>query len=47
MAKYILTDWHGCDEDDEPHVHTFKNKDALIQRLLGYLDDDITLEVIK
>ena len=47
MAKYILTDWKGCDEDDEPHVHIFRNKDALIQKLLGYLDDDIKLEVIK
>ena len=47
MAKYILTDWKGCDEDDEPHVYIFRNKDALIQRLLGYLDDDIILEVIK
>ena len=28
MAKYILTDWKGCDEDDEPHVHIFRNKDA-------------------
>ena len=47
MAKYILTDWKGCYEGDEPHVHTFKNKDTLIQKLLGYLDDDIRLEVIK
>ena len=47
MAKYILTDWKGCDEDDEPHVYIFGNKDALIQRLLGYLDDDIILEVRK
>ena len=47
MAKYVLTDWKGCDEDDEPHVKVFKNKDALIQQLLGYLDDDISLEVVK
>ena len=47
MAKYILTDWKGCDEDDEPHVYIFGNKDALIQKLLGYLDDDIRLEVRK
>ena len=47
MAKYILTDWLGCDEDDEPHVYIFRNKDALIYKLLGYLDDDIILEVIK
>ena len=45
MAKYILTDWKGC--DDEPYVYIFKNKDALIYKLLGYLDDDIILEVIK
>ena len=47
MAKYILTDWKGCDEDDEPHVYIFRNKDSLIQKLLGCLDDDIRLEVIK
>tara|TARA_R100001086_G_scaffold102292_1_gene51308 strand:+ start:1036 stop:1179 length:144 start_codon:yes stop_codon:yes gene_type:complete len=47
MAKYILTDWKGCDEDDGPHVYMFRNKDALIQKLLGYLDDDIRLVVIK
>ncbi len=47
MAKYILTDWCGCYEDDEPHVYIFKNKDSLIQKLMGYLDDDIRLEVIK
>ena len=47
MAKYILTDWKGCDEDDEPHVYIFRNKNALIYKLLGYLDDDIKLEVIK
>jgi len=47
MAKYILTDWKGCYEDDEPHVYIFRNKDALIYKLLGYLDDDIILEVIK
>ena len=45
MAKYVLTDWQGC--DDKPNVKVFKNKDALIQQLLGYLDDDISLEVIK
>ena len=48
MAKYILTDWKGCDMyGDKPHVHIFKNKDELIQKLLGYLDDDIILEVVK
>ena len=47
MVKYILTDWKGCYEDDEPHVHIFKNKDELIEKLLGYLDDDIRLEVRK
>tara|TARA_R100000329_G_scaffold97263_1_gene80470 strand:+ start:460 stop:597 length:138 start_codon:yes stop_codon:yes gene_type:complete len=45
MAKYILTDWKGC--DDEPHVYIFKNKDELIEKLLGFLDDDIRLEVVK
>ena len=44
MAKYILTDWKGS---VPPHVHIFKNKDELIQKLLGYLDDDIILEVKK
>jgi len=47
MAKYVLTDWHGVDEGEEPHVYIFKNKDALIYKLLGYLDDDIILEVVK
>ena len=48
MAKYILTDWKGCDMyGDKPHVYIFKNKDELIQKLLGYLDDDIILEVVK
>jgi len=45
MAKYILTDYKGC--DDEPRIKVFKNKDDLIEVLLGYLDDDISLEVIK
>jgi len=46
MAKYILTDYKGCDED-KPNIKVFKNKDDLIQQLLGYLDDEISLEVIK
>ena len=45
MAKYILTDWQGF--DDKPNVKVFKNKDALIQQLLGYLDDAISLEVVR
>ena len=47
MAKYVLTDYKGCDEGDEPHIKVFKNKDALIQQLLDYLDEDISYEVIK
>ena len=46
--KYILTDWKGCDMyGDKPHVYIFKNKDELIEKLLGFLDDDIRLEVVK
>ena len=45
MAKYILKDYKGCMVNEQPHVHIFKNKDELIQKLLGYLDDDISYEV--
>jgi len=48
MAKYILTDYVCCvEEDDEPIIKVFKNKDALIEQLLGYLGDDISYKVIK
>ena len=47
MVKYILTDYKGCDEEDEPSIKVFKNKDDLIQQLLGYLDEDISLAVIE
>jgi len=45
--KYILTDYAGCGphEGDEPNIKVFKNKDDLIQQLLAYLDDNITLKV--
>ena len=47
MAKYILTDYKGWMVNEQPHVLIFKNKDDLIQQLLGYLDEDISLEVKK
>ena len=47
MVKYILTDYHGVLEDEEPHIKIFKNKNALIEQLLDYLDDEISLKVIK
>ena len=47
MAKYVLTDYHGVLEDEKPFVKVLKNKNALIEQLLDYLDDDISLEVIK
>jgi len=45
--KYILKDYAGIEEGEEPHIRVFKNKDDLIQQLLNYLDGDITLEVIR
>ena len=45
--KYILTDWHGTEQGDKPRILMFKNKDDLIEQLMNFLDDDITLEVIK
>jgi hypothetical protein len=42
MARYILTDYYG----EEPKVEVFKNKDQVIQRLLGMLGE-IRLEVEK
>ena len=47
MAKYVLTDYKGCGEGEKPFVKVFPNKDALIQQLLDYLDEDISYEVIK
>ena len=47
MARYILTDYAGKEEGEEPRVLIFKNKDDLIERLMNFLDDDITLEVKK
>ena len=46
MAKYILTDYAGC-EDGYATIKVFGNKDDLIEQLMGYLDDDIILEVKK
>ena len=37
----------GCEEGEEPNITILKNKNELIYKLLGYLDDDITLEVRK
>ena len=45
MAKYVLTDLCGVGEGEEPHIKVFKNKDDLIEQLLGYLGDDISYEV--
>lgn len=45
--KYILTDWHGTEQGEKPRILIFKNKDDLIEQLMNFLDDDITLEVIK
>ena len=45
--KYVLKDYAGTEEGEEPHIRVFKNKDDLIQQLLNYLDGDITLEVIR
>ena len=47
MAKYILKDYKGCEEGEEPNITILKNKNELIYKLLGYLDDDITLQVRK
>lgn len=43
--RYILTDWAGTEYGDKPRILIFKNKDDLIEQLMKFLDDDITLEV--
>tara|TARA_R110000851_G_scaffold170889_1_gene317254 strand:- start:313 stop:453 length:141 start_codon:yes stop_codon:yes gene_type:complete len=45
--KYILTDYAGVEEDEEPHMRVFKNKDEVIQQLLSWVGEQVTLEVKK
>jgi hypothetical protein len=48
MARYILKDYASAiDEDEDPVVKVFKNKDDMIQQLLSWLGGDVTLEVKK
>lgn len=47
MAKYILKDYAGQDEGEEPHTRVFKNKDEVIQQLLSWVGEEVTLEVKK
>ena len=45
MVKYILKDYAGVEEDEEPHTRVFKNKNEVIQQLLSWLGEDVKLEV--
>ena len=48
MARYILKDYASVtDEGEEPRVLIFKNKDDMIQQLLDWVGEDVTLEVKK
>ena len=47
MARYILRDYAGVEEDEEPHTRVFKNKDEVIERLMSWVGEDVTLEVKK
>lgn len=48
MTRYILKDYASVEyEDDEPRVLIFKNKDEVIQQLLSWVGEDVTLEVKK
>lgn len=47
MARYILRDYAGIEEDEEPHIKVFKNKDEVIAQLMSWVGEDVTLEVKK
>ena len=48
MTRYILKDYASViDEDEEPVIKVFKNKDEVIEQLLSWLGGDVTLEVKK
>jgi hypothetical protein len=47
MTRYILRDYAGVEGDEEPHTRVFKNKDEVIQQLLSWVGEDVTLEVKK
>jgi len=47
MTRYILRDYAGVEEDEEPHTRVFKNKDEVIQQLLSWVGEGVTLEVKK
>tara|TARA_R110002012_G_scaffold301495_1_gene501787 strand:+ start:671 stop:817 length:147 start_codon:yes stop_codon:yes gene_type:complete len=47
--KYILKDYAGCDNGDEPVTWVFKNKDEVITKLLNWCNAEalLTYEVRK